>query len=347
MESLRKESFSSDLNSSKRESIESMNRSIHKNYIERKVSVDKRYLDKLLKFCKNIIQELNIDSKEIKMIEQFIQTEENSNATNDYKAEEILDFTEANNSLKIENENLQKKIINLSSLNYDLSERNSVMDNLVKSKENEKVKLENQISLLNDQIELLKTQLEEEISAKSRLEEENILLVQENHIKAHYTGKEAEEDIIEYENDSNSLLYNEKYNKLILDYLEPKDILNFALVDRKINKIFIANNLQTKAYKTSIENKNKEIIMLKSVDWIRDYNISEPEVDRLVREYIQQNKIPGMDLKNMTIKALNYIEQEVKRPLGLSTKEEEKRSKSIIGRYVKLLKVVLIRCLIK
>jgi hypothetical protein len=290
MESLRKESFSSDLNSSKRESVESINRTSLKNYVERKITIDKRYLDKLLRFCKNIIQELNIDSNEIKMIEKFIQTEanvlDNSNdayAYDKFKGEEILDFTEANNDLKIENENLQKKIINLSSLNYDLSERNSLMDHLVKTKENEKIGLENTISSLKGEIESLKKQLDEEICAKSRLEEENILLVQENQIISQNKNKQEIRTGDEALPFSVPVLYNEKFCNLILDFLEPKDSFNFSLVDRKINKTFEKNKLHIKAFKTHIENKNKEITMLKSVDWIRDYHIHEPEFDKLVR----------------------------------------------------------------
>lgn len=77
-------------------------------------------------------------------------------------------------------------------------------------------------------------------------------------------------------------------------------------------------------FKNSIILKNREINRLINRDFNRDYDIDDRDLERLMKEYISNKKIPGKDLRNIINTSLNYIDKEIKKPLGMTIQEEKK-----------------------
>lgn len=107
-----------------------------------------------------------------------------------------------------------------------------------------------------------------------------------------------------------------------------KDFFNIKLSNSSINKILNNNiTLLKQKYKDVINKKNSEILF-KNTDNVMGTLITGENklIEDLLRDYLQSNKLPGVDLKNQIIGDLNFIESEVVKPLGISMPNKSKRT---------------------
>ena len=105
----------------------------------------------------------------------------------------------------------------------------------------------------------------------------------------------------------------------IFPYLSIEDICNFKISNKKINHSFANSILNLKNfYITIIKKKNDKINSLKKYDIKKAYLMKQPKLEQLINEYVLINKIPGLELKNTIGKCLNFINKDVKIPLGFN-----------------------------
>ena len=105
----------------------------------------------------------------------------------------------------------------------------------------------------------------------------------------------------------------------IFPYLPIEDICNFKISNKKINHSFANSILNLKNfYITIIKKKNDKINSLKKYDIKKAYLMKQPKLEQLINEYVLINKIPGLELKNTIGKCLNFINKDVKIPLGFN-----------------------------
>jgi hypothetical protein len=115
--------------------------------------------------------------------------------------------------------------------------------------------------------------------------------------------------------------------------LPSKDFFNIKLSNSSFNKTLNNNiTLLAQKYKDIISQKNRDILF-KNTDNIMGTLITGENklIEDLLREYLQTNKIPGINLKNQILEDLNFIESEVVKPLGISMPNKGKRS-SFLGK---------------
>jgi hypothetical protein len=319
-----------DNSNSARSSFMGTNKSFSRS--DKKVTVDKKILIKLINFLKVVVKELNVEMEEINTIEKFIQTEEFDNNShsllNENSLEEALELKDNFEKLRIENENNINKIKKLTINNNELNEKVVSLNELLKISLIEKDDLNNEMEKLKEELKVMNE------NRKIEKKEETFIVA--------YTDKEkeientaVEEKNINWETLHKNLGFfkDERTLKEIVSYLQPKEFYNLYYSSKSILSVFTKESLHTSILKYTIEMKNLEIRSIKSVDWIKEYEISEGEVERLVREYIQNNRVPGCELKGMLVKALAYIDKEIKKPLGVvQIPEKTGRKSSILGR---------------
>jgi hypothetical protein len=123
----------------------------------------------------------------------------------------------------------------------------------------------------------------------------------------------------------------------ISSFLKAKDYFCFMNADKiireKLNKNLI---YKEKLFKQCIEEKSQMIKILNDTNFNKEYDVTESEIEKIMKEYIQNRKVPGIELKDIIAKSLNFIEKDVKKPLNIQTNENDininNRSKSFLGR---------------
>jgi hypothetical protein len=317
------ESFSDSRRSSAR------NSNLNNKYQKSKILIERRHFDKLINFLKILVKELNIEEKELKFLDEFIQTEgkENFNLENGNKGDFALELIEDYDTrIRV----LEQKISSEQEKNLKLIEDLKLCN---KEKEEAVTKLEdNKLKFLNDEelikslrkeLELIKKENEQLKDKKEKLRNNYSFnnFSQFTEIELNSKQRRNDESLIEITDTCiffNSVLINEKQLFNIASYLKPLDYFNLSHSSKKITNILNRTELTTQMLKYSIWYKN--ILLNSNKDFAKEYEISEFEIERLLRDYIQNEKIPGIDLKNQLLKALSYIEKEIKTPLGLTTR---------------------------
>jgi len=85
--------------------------------------------------------------------------------------------------------------------------------------------------------------------------------------------------------------------------------------------------LLVQKYQELINHKNREILIKNSDSVMGTLITGENKlIEDLLREYLQSNKLPGINLKNKIQEDLNFIDSEVVKPLGISMPNKGKRS---------------------
>jgi hypothetical protein len=99
--------------------------------------------------------------------------------------------------------------------------------------------------------------------------------------------------------------------------------LSNSIINRTLN-----NNLKllSQKYQEIINIKNREIV-IKNTDSVMGTLVTGENklIEDLLRDYLQSNKLPGINLKNQIQEDLNFIESEVVKPLGISMPNKGKR----------------------
>lgn len=105
----------------------------------------------------------------------------------------------------------------------------------------------------------------------------------------------------------------------VIGYLTVKDICNFKLANKAISiEIANSNSIQRLFYTKVIDEKNKKINQLKNYEIKKEYLIQNAKLEQLIKEYAIMYKFPGKDLKGIIGKCINFLNKDVKIPLGFT-----------------------------
>ena len=252
------------------------------------------------KFTKILTNEFSI----INNINNNITSTKKIQVQKDEKEEETLNsnlYKSSDNIIKIPNPNPNTSMMNL-------------FLNANKSKEKEK-----------EEITKLKSELAD-ITKKYQTEIDNYKIVVNdltskigNLEKELNKLKEINTKLISRQNlnkTSFELIYtNEKILKKILSYLETQEKFNFS----KTN-IFLYKNIFFKAVSENllktVKHKNYIIEKLSGEDLLDKFDVKEPEISQLFNEYILNQKISGINMRNEIVKSLIFLENYVNIPLA-------------------------------
>ena len=300
------------------------------NDIKNKIGLEDKSLDKIqnILFAISKLNSSNIaylDSQLSDKNEIEIQTEENDysllvqkvnilekdkenflNEKSEFiKENEIL--KKQNNELKNENEKYLKEIRFLKNSVNELNNFKNNSDKSFQNLKNENSKLQIQIIELQktiDELSKIKKQFEEKIEVDLKNKKELMKNI-------FFSKKQMNSPFI-------YLLETHQLNS-IFPYLSIEDICNFKISNKKINHSFANSILNLKNFYISIiKKKNDKINSLKKYDIKKAYLVKIPKLEQLINEYVLINKIPGLELKNTIGKCLNFLNKDVKIPLGFN-----------------------------
>ena len=300
------------------------------NDIKNKIGLEDKSLDKIqnILFAISKLNSSNIaylDSQLSDKNEIEIQTEENDysllvqkvnilekdkenflNEKSEFiKENEIL--KKQNNELKNENEKYLKEIRFLKNSVNELNNFKNNSDKSFQNLKNENSKLQIQIIELQktiDELSKIKKQFEEKIEVELKNKKELMKNI-------FFSKKQMNSPFI-------YLLETHQLNS-IFPYLSIEDICNFKISNKKINHSFANSILNLKNFYISIiKKKNDKINSLKKYDIKKAYLVKIPKLEQLINEYVLINKIPGLELKNTIGKCLNFLNKDVKIPLGFN-----------------------------
>jgi len=287
--------------------------------------IDNKLFDKIVQHIKNInsfqeqIKSRKISPKiKINSKQNFDQNKFTKTLTNEFSIISTKKIQKQNNEKEEEtiNNNLYKSsdnIIKLPNPNPNTSMMNLFL-NANKSKEKEK-----------EEITKLKSELAD-ISKKYQTEIDNYKIVVNDLTSKIGTLekelnklKEINTKLISRQNlnkTSFELIYtNEKILKKILSYLETQEKFNFS----KTN-IFLYKNIFFKAVSENllkkVKHKNYIIEKLSGEDLLEKFDVKEQEISQLFNEYILNQKISGINIRNEIVKSLIFLENYVNIPLA-------------------------------
>ena len=292
--------------------------------------IDNKLFDKIVQHIKNInsfqeqIKSRQISPK-INTSQNFDQNKFTKILTNEFSI--INNINNITLTKKIQSQNNEKGEETLNSNLYKSSDNiikipnpnpNTSMMNLFlnanKSKEKEKeeiTKLKSELADINKkyqtEIDNYKIVVNDLTSKIGTLEKELNKL------------KEINTKLISRQNlnkNSFELIYtNEKILKKILSYLETQEKFNFS----KTN-IFLYKNIFFKAVSENllktVKHKNYIIEKLSGEDLLDKFDVKEPEISQLFNEYILNQKISGINMRNEIVKSLIFLENYVNIPLA-------------------------------
>ncbi len=300
------------------------------NNIKNKIGLEDKSLDKIQKilFAISKLNSSNIaylDSQISEKNEIEIQTEENDynllvqkvnilEKDKENFLNEKSEFIKENEILKKQNNDLKNEIEKYIKENCliknSINELNNFKNNSDKSFQN----LKNENSKLQIQIIELQKTIDELSKIKKQFEEKIEVDLKNK--------KELMKNIFFSKKQMNSpfiyLLETHQLNS-IFPYLSIEDICNFKISNKKINHSFANSILNLKNFYISIiKKKNDKINSLKKYDIKKAYLVKIPKLEQLINEYVLINKIPGLELKNTIGKCLNFLNKDVKIPLGFN-----------------------------
>ena len=125
------------------------------------------------------------------------------------------------------------------------------------------------------------------------------------------------------------LIYtNEKLLTKIISYLEIQEKFNFSK-----SNIFLYKNIFFKAVSENllktIKHKNYIIEKLSGQDLLEKFDAKDPEISQLFNEYILNQKISGIDMRNEIVKSLIFLESYVTIPMTNYKLSKNKKSENM------------------
>ena len=329
----RKESISSSKSDveSKTES-----ESLNEQYIQIKketsntIIIEKKVFDKLIQ----LIQNMNTFNEKIK-IKNFFNKNKNIYEivlTNNFS----IISPEKINNVKIDEskeKNIQVNINeNKNEINNHIINQNESMMNLFINSQKEKQKEKEEISKLKIKIA--------EITKKNEKEIDNYKLIIKE-LSNKIDGYEKEIKIIKEKNEKINKKENIKKIELIysnpiiiskiIEYLENEDKINLSKCNSSLYQKIYFKAVCQKIYK-KLKNKEKIIEKFEQEDVSTKFDIKENEISELFRNYIINQKISGIEMRNEIVKSLIFLETYIKIPL--------ENLKNPIGQKENLFKIV-------
>ena len=296
--------------------------------------VDNKLFDKIVQYIKNI----NSFQEKLKLGSNFQNINHNQNFEQNKLIKSLTNEISIISNKKNEKQNTEEdntnnnfykssdNIIKLNQPNPNTSMMNLFMKSN-KSKEKEK-----------EEIIKLKAELAD-LTKKSQTEIDNYKkVINDLTLKVETLQKELNDikdlnaKLISRHNlnkTSFELIYtNEKILTKIISYLEIQEKFNFSK-----SNIFLYKNIFFKAVSENllktIKHKNYIIEKLSEQDLIEKFDVKEPEISQLFNEYILDQKISGIDMRNEIVKRLIFLESYVTIPMTNYKLSSNKKSQNM------------------
>ena len=296
--------------------------------------IDGKLLDKIVQYIKNInsFQEKLKSSSNYQIINKkhnFEQTELIKSLTNEICIISNKENEKKNSEEDNINNNFYKSSDNLLKINNP-NPNTSMMSLFMKSNKSKEKDKEEIIKLKSELSELKK---------KSQTEIDNYKhVINDSSSKVETSEKELNN--IKYINaklksrqnlnkTSFELIYtNEKLLTKIISYLEIQEKFNFSK-----SNIFLYKNIFFKAVSENllktIKHKNYIIEKLSGQDLLEKFDVKEQEISQLFNEYILNQKISGIDMRNEIVKSLIFLESYVTIPMTNYKLSKNKKSENM------------------
>ena len=296
--------------------------------------IDNKLFDKIVQYIKNI----NSFQEKLKLSSNFQNINHNQNFEQNKLIKSLTNEISIISNIKNEKQNTEEdntnnnfykssdNIIKLNQPNPNTSMMNLFMKSN-KSKEKEK-----------EEIIKLKAELAD-LTKKSQTEIDNYKkVINDLTLKVETLQKELNDikdlnaKLISRHNlnkTSFELIYtNEKILSKIISYLETQEKFNFSK-----SNIFLYKNIFFKAVSENllktIKHKNYIIEKLSGQDIIEKFDVKEPEISQLFNEYILNQKISGIDMRNEIVKSLIFLESYVTIPMTNYKLSSNKKSQNM------------------
>ena len=296
--------------------------------------VDNKLFDKIVQYIKNInsFQEklkLGSNLQNINQNQNFEQNKLIKSLTNEISIISNKKNEKQNTEEDNTNNNFYKSSDNIIKLNQP-NPNTSMMNLFMKSNKSKEKEKEEIIKLKAELADLTKKSQTEIDNYKKVIND--LTLKVETLQKELNDIKDLNAKLISRQNlnkTSFELIYtNEKILTKIISYLETQEKFNFSK-----SNIFLYKNIFFKAVSENllktIKHKNYIIEKLSGQDLIEKFDVKEPEISQLFNEYILNQKISGIDMRNEIVKSLIFLESYVTIPMTNYKLSSNKKSQNM------------------
>ena len=296
--------------------------------------IDNKLFDKIVQYIKNInsFQEklkLSSNFQNINHNQNFEQNKLIKSLTNEISIISNKKNEKQNTEEDNTNNNFYKSSDNIIKLNQP-NPNTSMMNLFMKSNKSKEKEKEEIIKLKEELADLMKKSQTEIDNYKNVIND--LSLKVETLQKELNDIKDLNAKLISRHNlnkTSFELIYtNEKILTKIISYLEIQEKFNFSK-----SNIFLYKNIFFKAVSENllktIKHKNYIIEKLSGQDLIEKFDVKEPEISKLFNEYILNQKISGIDMRNEIVKSLIFLESYVTIPMTNYKLSSNKKSQNM------------------
>ena len=296
--------------------------------------IDNKLFDKIVQYIKNInsFQEklkLSSNFQNINHNQNFEQNKLIKSLTNEITIISNQKNEKQNTEEDNTNNNFYKSSDNIIKLNQP-NPNTSMMNLFMKSNKSKEKEKEEIIKLKEELADLMKKSQTEIDNYKKVIND--LTLKVETLQKELNDIKDLNAKLISRQNlnkTSFELIYtNEKILANIISYLETQEKFNFSK-----SNIFLYKNIFFKAVSENllktIKHKNYIIEKLSGQDLIEKFDVKEPEISKLFNEYILNQKISGIDMRNEIVKSLIFLESYVTIPMTNYKLSSNKKSQNM------------------
>ena len=296
--------------------------------------IDNKLFDKIVQYIKNInsFQEKLKLSSNFQNINHNLNFEQNKlikSLTNEITIISNKKNEKQNTEEDNTNNNFYKSSDNIIKLNQP-NPNSSMMNLFMKSNKSKEKEKEEIIKLKAELADLMKKSQTEIDNYKNVIND--LSLKVETLQKELNDIKDLNAKLISRQNlnkTSFELIYtNEKILAKIISYLETQEKFSFSK-----SNIFLYKNIFFKAVSETllktIKHKNYIIEKLSGQDLIEKFDVKEPEISQLFNEYILNQKISGIDMRNEIVKSLIFLESYVTIPMTNYKLSSNKKSQNM------------------
>ena len=241
------------------------------------------------------------------------------------KENEVL-FKEKN-KLKNENEVLKKENEELKIMNNKLNSQYVQLNLKIEEDEKNKKEIEKELDKINNNNLILESKIKESNKIIDDLKTK--LKNYEEKIKWDLAQKQSDKKFSKFIPNPDikiTFIYLIKAKQLynIYEYLDIKDIINFRLCCKDINKIFNKKiDVLNRFYLNIIKQKNNAIFKLNKYDVQKNYLTKIPQLEQLIKIYSLEGKQPAQGLRLSIDNALYFINKVVKAQLGIKPSRQK------------------------
>ena len=310
--SQRKESISS---SKSEEASKSETESLNEPFIQIKketsntIIIEKKLFDILIKNLQNMnsfgekikkIYNKNQSTFKISLIDEFSII--SINKVNNEKKKEAKE-----NNLDIKNDKNKNDINNNNTTNKNTSMMNLLLNSQKEREEISKLKLTIDEMKKNHEKEIDNYKLIiKELSNKIDTYEKEIEILKEKNEKINQKKNLSKIEVI---------YSNQKILSKIIDYLENQDKFNLSQCNSSLYQKIYFKALSQKIYK-KLKDKEKILEKFEKEDVSTKFDIKENEISELFKNYIINQKVSGIEMRDEIVKSLIFLETHVKIPLA-------------------------------